>query len=333
MPAPSSSAEASPQTDQARDAFSLGTALANQGQWPEALNAFNRSSKLRPHPVTTYNLAYCERALGHYTRAYKLFRRTLVEHEAAAGGTLPDDLLALTKGYLPEVEQRLARATVQMESPIAALSVDGTPLEALSGPGEPTLVLIAGTREDRGSEIPAAASFDVLLDPGTHLFLVSSPGAPDKMVSEAFAAGVVRRLRLSAAGPSQAQPPPLVSSPPQKPEKASADHTWAYVAYGVGGAGLVTGSVFGILAMNKQSSLDKLGCPSSCKRGTEGDIDVMKTDAWVATVGFGVAVLGAGLGTYLLLATPGERERPKGSPSATIEPWLGPTMVGARGRW
>src|SRR5947207_8021484 len=53
----------------ARDAFRQGSALARQGQWPEALTAFRRSAALKGHPITTYDIAYCERALGRYARA------------------------------------------------------------------------------------------------------------------------------------------------------------------------------------------------------------------------------------------------------------------------
>ena len=141
MPAPSSSAEASPQTDQARDAFSLGTALANQGQWPEALNAFNRSSKLRPHPVTTYNLAYCERALGHYTRAYKLFRRTLVEHEAAAGGLSPGH----DEGEESEARNEQAAARPRENEPRRQHQRDAGP-----NPSPPRIRARARQRHDEG---------------------------------------------------------------------------------------------------------------------------------------------------------------------------------------
>ena len=58
--------EESPQILQARDAFRLGSTLAKQGRWSDALAAFERSARLKEHPVTTYNLAYCARALGQF---------------------------------------------------------------------------------------------------------------------------------------------------------------------------------------------------------------------------------------------------------------------------
>src|SRR5262249_16858609 len=54
--------------DAARAAFVEGTTLVKNAQWAEALAAFERADKLKSHPVTTYNIAACERAMGRYTR-------------------------------------------------------------------------------------------------------------------------------------------------------------------------------------------------------------------------------------------------------------------------
>ena len=56
-----------PNVERAREAFRLGSTLARQGQWQDALSAYERSAELRPHAVTTYNIGYVERALGHLT--------------------------------------------------------------------------------------------------------------------------------------------------------------------------------------------------------------------------------------------------------------------------
>jgi hypothetical protein len=321
--------------DQARDAFTLGTSLANQGEWPEALRAFERSSKLHPHPVTTYNLAYTERALGHYTRAYKLFAQSLSEHESGATGKLPDDLLALAKSYRAEVEHRLVHVFVRIASPGSALSVDGRPLEAATNTsGKDRALLMAGTRDDRGNEAPSASSFELLIDPGRHLFVSSRPGAPDQVVSETFESGASRELVLGGAS----EPAPKKDAAPihvtAEAPSGSSKKTWAFVAYGVGGAGLITGSVFGLLAIGKKSHLDSAGhCPTpqTCLPEDQDDIDAANRDAWIATGGFVVAGLGAGLGTYLLLTSGPDKTGP--DKRATVEPLIGPTMIGARGRF
>src|SRR5512143_2083153 len=70
-------------TQQARTEFVRGTDFVNHAQWAEALAAFERSAKLKPHAVATYNIAACERALGHYTRARQALRDALAQNDAA----------------------------------------------------------------------------------------------------------------------------------------------------------------------------------------------------------------------------------------------------------
>jgi Tfp pilus assembly protein PilF len=68
----------------ARTAFERGATLAQEGRWSDALTQFELSASLRPHATTTYNIGFCERALGHPTRAKKYFKEALVRDEAHA---------------------------------------------------------------------------------------------------------------------------------------------------------------------------------------------------------------------------------------------------------
>ena len=70
-------------TLRARELYTQGIALVNAAQWGEALAKFEESSSLRSHPVTTYNVAVCERALGRYTRARITFANALAEASEA----------------------------------------------------------------------------------------------------------------------------------------------------------------------------------------------------------------------------------------------------------
>src|SRR5689334_11653313 len=55
-----------PHVVEARARFDEGAKLAEVGRYDDALSSFARSHALRPHAVTTYNMATCERALSHY---------------------------------------------------------------------------------------------------------------------------------------------------------------------------------------------------------------------------------------------------------------------------
>jgi hypothetical protein len=312
-----------------------GVSLARQGEWPEALRAFERSYALRAHPVASYNIAYSERALGHYTRAQKFFRRSLDEHTAAALGTLPDDLLVLAKSYLVEVEKRLSHVSVRVRAPMSRLSVDGRPLDVLSKPGAPRLVLVAGTRDGRGAEQPPQPSFDLLIDPGRHFILLSRPGIPDEVRTESFEAGESVDLVLG-------------TEPPRAPSTATAGHaafqqpvstndgktTWMWISYGVGGAGLIVGSIFGALMLDKASYLsDRCGTKATCDTRYQGDIDTGNRDATIANVGFAVAAAGGIAGTYFLLTRSHGEAAEKNASTGRVTPLLGPTMVGASVRF
>src|SRR5579864_117728 len=72
-------------TGQARALFNDGTDKAHRGDWSQALPAFERSEALRPHAVTTYNIGFCERALGRTTRARKMLGKALSENAAHGG--------------------------------------------------------------------------------------------------------------------------------------------------------------------------------------------------------------------------------------------------------
>jgi hypothetical protein len=244
---------------------------------------------------------------------------------------LPEDLLALARSYLPEVERRLAHAFVRAELNGATVSVDGRPLERTSAPAATHLVLVAGTRDDRGSEAPPASSFELLIDPGRHLIVLSRPGAPDKVITETFDAGTDRNLLLRAEALPPSSEKKAQGSSPSPP---SNNRTWIYVAYGVGGAGLVMGSVFGIMTLVESNALsDKCDAQKACDPQYQADLDNANRNAVLADVGFGVAIAGAAVGTYLLFSGKHEDTKEKSKRSANVSPWVGPGMLGARGEF
>ncbi len=179
----------------AREAFLKGTELVKSTQWAEALVSFEKAAKLRPHAITTSNIAVCERALGRYTRARKTLRRALAENEASGGTQLPEGVLADNKAYLTQIEGLLATASITLDPANAAIGIDGRPLEVESSTGVP--VLVSGLRAPGPGEAPPAATFKVVLDPGTHVLTLSRKGFADAIVNKTFGPGSVTTLTLS----------------------------------------------------------------------------------------------------------------------------------------
>ena len=90
--------------------------------------------------------------------------------------------------------------------------------------------------------------------------------------------------------------------------------TLAFVAFGVGGAGLVVGGITGLLALGKSGDLkDKCGADkNACPADSQSDIDSYKSMGTISTIGFIVAGVGGATGLVLLLTAPsgsGQRQR------------------------
>ncbi|MES1178725.1 MAG: hypothetical protein ABUL62_30665 [Myxococcales bacterium] len=104
--------------------------------------------------------------------------------------------------------------------------------------------------------------------------------------------------------PGPAEAPPPTAPPPQLSD--SPDHTLAYVAFGVGGAVLITGGIFGGLALSQKSDLDAQ-CPNrQCTPAHHSDNDSYETKKLVSGVGLiaGAALVGAGVVLYFTAPAP-----------------------------
>lgn len=179
-------------TERARAEFVAGAELVTQARWAEALAAFERSAKLRPHAVTTFDIGFCQRALGQYTRARRTFQDA-VQRNTQNPGELSESLLEETRGYLTEIDGLLVRVTTTLTPATATLAVDGRPLAA--EPGVQTQ-LVAGVRPPgEGEAVPA--SFVLLLDPGPHVLTLRRKGFADAVVARTFAPGTRASLALT----------------------------------------------------------------------------------------------------------------------------------------
>ena len=288
---PGSDAPAPEQDDrvtEARAAFTLGSALARQGQWVDALVVFERSYRLHPHATTLFNIGFCERALGRFTRARKSFRGAL---EGAPGRPpLEAELAGEAQTYLREIEQRIVHATVVIRQPSLRLTINGRPLEAETQQPPGSTFYVAGTRDAGPAEAPPVAIFSLLLDPGEQSFVISNDGI-DHVVTRQLAPGSSPRIELSAP-----------ARPIKEPARPAAQVALPAIAYGVGAAGIIVGTVFGIATLKNAKTLSK-ECPSKdfCPKSAQGDIDASERNSLIADVGFGVGLAGGIVGTWLLL--------------------------------
>jgi hypothetical protein len=112
-------------------------------------------------------------------------------------------------------------------------------------------------------------------------------------------------------------------------DPGSMQRTWAYVGFGVGGAGLGTGVVAGLLAANRHSSAQE-NCPEGkCAAGSSGakDVDAFRSLRTVSTVSYVLGIAGVGAGVTLMLTAPKPKE------ASFVRPYVGVGRVGVQGRF
>jgi hypothetical protein len=200
---------------------------------------------------------------------------------------------------------------------------------------------------------PALLGVPRPVDPGDHRFNAAADGmdsAESRLsVREAHSETVV--LTLHASAPGTAPTPVGYAAPayaqggaagPAPGADSSASHgpsplTW--VAFGVGGVGLVVGTVFALKASSKESDANNIPCNLPGPDGTSTycppSVSALDDDArsanTISLVGFIAGGVGVAAGVTLLLVT-----SKHGKPAATaqhITPWLGLGSAGVSGRF
>ena len=184
-------------------------------------------------------------------------------------------------------------------------------------------------------------------DPGSHRVKASAAGFADATQSVDLPAGGSTAVTLTltptaaptpvavpAPAPSAATPAPAPAQP-AAPESTGHSKTLPIVLLAVGGAGLVVGTTFGVLALGTKSSLDGACVNKVCPASSQSNINSLGTQATVSTIGFGVGVVAAALGVYFLVRSGGDESRPAAaatsSPALRVEPWVGLGSAGLGG--
>jgi hypothetical protein len=138
----------------------------------------------------------------------------------------------------------------------------------------------------------------------------------------------------------QVPPEPVVAEPqpgPGGPPPPGAPATEMRPRYGVAvggfvlaGAGLVVGTVTGLVVLSKKDKLETQ-CPNhECSNPFHGNLESAQTMATVSTVAFVVGGIGVGIGLYGLLSrTEHVKETAKTKPY--VSPWIGAGSVGVNG--
>jgi hypothetical protein len=144
-----------------------------------------------------------------------------------------------------------------------------------------------------------------------------------------LAAGQKTALTVDAlSGELPGGPPAPPAEPPRTESTTSPLRTWAYVAGGVGVAGLATFAITGIMARSTYNDLNSACGGGPCPPDKTGEISSGKTQETVANVGLVVGIAGVAAGATLFVLS-----LPKGSPAGSTGLVVAPGWMAVRGSW
>ena len=302
-----------------------GIKLANAGDCEAAVDRLTRAEALYHAPTILGRLGECQVLLGKLVEGTENLNRVVREQ-------LPDDAPAAffkardrAQKVLDQALPKIAKLKIHIQPNVAGLEVrigdKPVPL-ALLGADRPT-------------------------DPGKHLIVAQAAGYLPASAEVTLPEGGQQNVSLTlVADPEAAEPaPPPVAPAPPAPQAqlvavdtgvAQPDRTTAYLLLGVGGAGLIAGSIAGVLAMGKKGDLeDACESPSRCPASAQSDLDAANRRALISTIGFGIGIAGVAAGTILYLSgSSGDTAMPQFEVyGATARPCLGPAGAGLMGNF
>ncbi len=297
----------------AQQAFDNAVVMMEAGENERACPLLEESLALDPAMGTKYQLAQCYEKIGRLVSAWASY----IEVADAAQAANMQDREAWARERAEALKPRLSTLTITVPEQVATLpGFEVTRNGAPVGRGLWGLPLPVDGGSQRVSATATGKSpWSVELDvpPEGGKLTVEIPPLVEVSVAPPIAARYEPRAAAEPTGPS-----PLV-----------------YVGFGVAGAGLVLGTVTGIVSLSRTSSLQD-ECPNDlCRPEKQDDIDAARRIGHVSTASFVVAGLGAAVGLLAWLDDDDEAAAPSATEPAasalSVQPVLGVGLAGLKG--
>lgn len=320
LASPSRAEDAAENVAAARTLGIDGVQLADAGKCPEAIEKLERAEALHHAPTILGRLGECQVKVGQ-----------VVAGTENLNAVVREPLATNAPQVFRDAQERARKALAESAPKIAHLVIRVTPADVKAS------VTVAGRPVP-----PALIGAERPTDPGTHVVTATAEGYQPTSATVTLAEGghqditlllektphVIGQLPPPSATPASGNTAAL---PPEPAAKRS--NTPAYVALGVGAAGVVVGSVTGLLAFGKASDCPDKVCP------TQSDLDSAKSMAMVSNIGFGVGIAGLAVGTILLLTNRSTKAPPAQaklhrlppSPKWSVQPFIGVSSLGVKG--
>jgi len=323
FPAPAANAEPKAEPDKssgdstrsaARQMAREAIALMHDNRWSEAEALLGKAYQLVPAPTVAVLHGRALEELGKLTEAAQSYEAAVA---AGGEGAPPAFRKAAEDGArrLAEVRERIPKISIVLE---------GEHLD------ESRLVLLVDTRPLAHDDW----SKPQLVNPGEHVVAASVDGQvaveDQVMLKEGESKQVVLRLH-GAAKPAAPAPAPAPAETHQTVEpvvQSSSAKPWGFVVLGLGVAGMATGITAGVVMLDSKSTLDSQ-CSPLCAPGSEDEISRFRTARVVSAVGYGVGIVGLGVGAAILLLSPS----PRAERAARVQVYGGLETVGVEGKF
>ncbi len=263
-----------PTVIKAREHYSKAKSLYDSKQYAEALVEFQGAYDLKPHPSVLKSIAECQLQTGNIQGSIATFEKYLADPAAPKK---------------PEIEARL----VEIKGMMASLEITSLP----DGAG----VMVDGTVTDKITP----TTLDLV--PGDHELALNIDGYEPIVKQITLAAGEKGSIEVdfSSEGAMTDEDPLLIDPFADEAEGDEGDEgvtvenesdgppTAFWIAAAVAGVGLVSGTVFGTMALGDEKDY-KDSPDTSIKESGE-------RSAIIADVSFGVAAAAAIAGVVILL--------------------------------
>jgi hypothetical protein len=306
-----------------------GIRLAKDGKCDVAIDKLDRANRLFHAPTIVVQLGECQILMGRLVEGTEKLNSIVREELGPNPNPAYQQAQERARKLLDSTMPRIPTLTVDVTAPAGSkllLTVDGrTMSDALVGVPRP-------------------------IDPGKHLIVAKVEGYEPAQSEVVLAEGAKEQTSLVIERPLPATVVAPLSAPAQPGQAPAASpsgsgdnaqaseggsqRTWGWVALGAGGVGVLAGSYFGLSALSDKSDLTDACSDGRCPPEQRSTIDSMNSSALVSTVGFGVGLVGLGVGSYLLLTAPsaGSASADRGAQaSITVTPYVSPSSAGVVG--
>lgn len=256
----------------ARELATEGADAFDRQDYATALDRFQRADALYKAPSIEVMVARCLSRRGRIVEAVDKYEETLrMPLDAAA----PDAFRRAVSEAAAEVEPTRARlAHLELLLPSSAPK---TVTVLLDGKPMPTALI--------GVSTP--------VDPGVHRVAARADGFQPYARELVLAEGSKQPVEIALVPGETADAAETRASAPE----SHAPSTPTLALLSAAGAGVVFGSITGVLALGHRSKLER-ECKPGCPASMSSELDAYRTTRSLSYVGFGIGLAAAGAGAY-----------------------------------